>query len=79
METRRRADMLLSRIFHYIECYEFVHHLNVPEDFLRLQAAANIHLWLIEQRLKHFSVGEGLSVAKCGSVEVSGGAGEAVL
>ena len=55
-ETRKRADILLSRIFHYIECYEFVHNLNMPEDFLRLQAAANIHLWLLVQRLRHFSV-----------------------
>mmetsp|Transcript_17549 Transcript_17549/g.29611 ORF Transcript_17549/g.29611 Transcript_17549/m.29611 type:complete len:264 (+) Transcript_17549:241-1032(+) len=56
--TRRsqmQATTLLQRSLMYIDSWEFVNSLDIPNDFHVNHAIANMHVWLLYQRLRDFA------------------------
>ena len=50
-----QATTLLTRFLLYIDSWEFVNTMDVENDFHINHSIANMHLWLIYQRLRDFS------------------------
>lgn len=50
-----QATTLMSRFLMYIDSWEFVNSLDVENDFHINHSIANMHIWLIYQRLRDFS------------------------
>lgn len=50
-----QANILMSRMLMYIDSWEFVNTMDIPNDFHINHSIANMHLWLIYQRLRDFS------------------------
>ena len=48
------AYQLLKRFMLYMDSWEFVTELDLQEDFHIHNSVANMHIWLICQRLKDF-------------------------
>jgi hypothetical protein len=50
-----QASTLLQRILMYIDSWEFVNSMDIPSDFHINHSIANMHIWLMYQRLRDFS------------------------
>ena len=50
-----QATANLQRMLMYIDSWEFVNSMDIPNDFHINHAIANMHIWLIYQRLRDFS------------------------
>jgi hypothetical protein len=50
-----QSTTILSRFFMYIDSWEFVNQMDVENDFHINHSIANMHLWLVYQRLRDFS------------------------
>jgi hypothetical protein len=49
------ATTILQRILMYIDSWEFVNSIDIPNDFHINHSIANMHIWLIYQRLRDFA------------------------
>lgn len=45
----------MSRAFLYMDSWEFINNIDLEEDFHIHNSVANLHIWLIYQRLRDFS------------------------
>ena len=50
-----QATANLQRMLMYIDSWEFVNSMDIPNDFHINHSIANMHIWLIYQRLRDFS------------------------
>jgi hypothetical protein len=50
-----QASTLLQRMLMYIDSWEFVNSMDIPSDFHINHSIANMHIWLLYQRLRDFS------------------------
>lgn len=50
-----QASQLMARFLLYQDSWEFVNNMNLQEDFHIQNSIANMHLWLVYQRLRDFS------------------------
>ena len=50
-----QATILMQRMLMYIDSWEFVKTMDIPNDFHINHSIANMHIWLIYQRLRDFS------------------------
>ena len=50
-----QANNILKAIFYYPDSREFVDKMENEEDFHISNTIANIHVWMVTTRLKHFS------------------------
>jgi len=50
-----QSSTLLQRMLMYIDSWEFVNSMDIPNDFHINHSIANMHVWLIYQRLRDFS------------------------
>lgn len=50
-----QATTNLQRMLMYIDSWEFVNAMDIPNDFHINHSIANMHLWLLYQRLRDFS------------------------
>ena len=50
-----QANTIMSRMLMYIDSWEFVNTMDIPNDFHINHSIANMHLWLLYQRLRDFS------------------------
>ena len=50
-----QASTILNRFFLYIDSWEFVNTMDVENDFHINHSIANMHLWIVYQRLRDFS------------------------
>jgi len=53
--SKLQAHALLQRMLMYIDSWEFVNSMDVPNDFHINHSIANMHIWLVYQRLRDFS------------------------
>ena len=53
--SKMQAANLITRFMLYQDSWEFVNSLDLQEDFHIHNSIANLHLWLIYQRLRDFS------------------------
>jgi len=53
--SKMSAAMILNRILLYQDSWEFVDKLDLHDDFHIHNSVANMHLWLITQRLRDFA------------------------
>lgn len=53
--SQMQATALLQRSLMYIDSWEFVNSMDIPNDFHINHSIANMHIWLIYQRLRDFS------------------------
>lgn len=53
--SEMQADNLMTRFMLYQDSYEFVESLSLKEDFHIHNSIANMHVWLLYQRLRDFS------------------------
>ena len=50
-----QSSTLLQRMLMYIDSWEFVNSMDIPNDFHINHSIANMHVWLLYQRLRDFS------------------------
>jgi len=50
-----QASTLLQRMLMYIDSWEFVNTMDIPNDFHINHSIANMHIWLLYTRLRDFS------------------------
>lgn len=55
VRSQLQAHALLQRMLLYIDSWEFVNSMDVPNDFHINHSIANMHVWLMYQRLRDFS------------------------
>jgi len=53
--SQMQAMTHLQRILMYIDSWEFVNAMDIPNDFHINHSIANMHFWLLHQRLRDFS------------------------
>jgi len=53
--SKMQASALVTRFMLYQDSWEFVDSLNLQDDFHIHNSIANMHLWLLFQRLRDFS------------------------
>lgn len=53
--SKMQANALISRFMLYQDSWEFVNALDLQDDFHIHNSIANVHLWLMYQRLRDFS------------------------
>lgn len=53
--SKLQAHTILQRMLLYIDSWEFVNSMDVPNDFHINHSIANMHIWLVYQRLRDFS------------------------
>lgn len=53
--TAIQSNIVLQRVFQYLDTWEFVNELEVEEDFHINHSICNMHIWLLYQRLRVFS------------------------
>mmetsp|Transcript_34947 Transcript_34947/g.53649 ORF Transcript_34947/g.53649 Transcript_34947/m.53649 type:complete len:493 (+) Transcript_34947:413-1891(+) len=53
--SQMQSMILLQRILMYIDSWEFVNSMDIPNDFHINHSIANMHIWLLHQRLRDFS------------------------
>lgn len=47
VRSKLQAHALLQRMLMYIDCWEFVNTMDIPNDFHINHSIANMHIWLI--------------------------------
>jgi hypothetical protein len=50
-----QANTLLQRMLMYIDSWEFVNSMDIPNDFHINHSIANMHIWLLYTRLRDFA------------------------
>ena len=50
-----QAQQLMARALLYMDSWEFVNSIDLEEDFHIQNSIANMHIWLLYQRLRDFS------------------------
>lgn len=50
-----QASTIIQRLMFYTDSWEFVNAMDVPHDFHIQHSIANLHVWLLYQRLRDFS------------------------
>jgi len=53
--SKMQANALIARFMLYQDSWEFVNALDLQDDFHIHNSIANVHLWLMYQRLRDFS------------------------